>query len=284
MNKNPLTNRNLELTIESYYPSLTKSEKKVADFIIHKGDGILYYSITDFSEEAYVSESTILRFCRRIGMKGYQDFKLTLAKGLAETSDISNEQNDKETDYVDLISGNTIKAIQNMSVLVNREDLEDAVDLIYKAKSVYFFGVGTSGLTALDAKNRFIRVGKTVDGVMDPHIQAMIAATLTEDDVVVGISVSGSTQDTIDSLKIAGKNGAKIIALTYYLRSPITKLADIVLPAGEKESPLEGGSLAAKIAQLYMVDLLCTGMVMKNKDYYLRMNEKTADAVVNKIL
>lgn len=284
MSKKQLKNRNLELTIDSYYPSLTKSEKKVADFIFKKSDDILYYSITDFSEEAFVSESTILRFCRRIGLKGYQDFKLTLAKGLAETDSPSYSSESSTDNYVDIISNNTIKAIQNMSLLVDRDELEQVVDYIDQAKSVYFFGVGTSGLTALDAKNRFIRIGKSVDAIVDPHIQAMVAATLSEDDLVIGISISGSTQDTIDSLEIAKKNGATIVALTYYLRSPITKLADIIVPAGEKESPLEGGSLSAKIAQLYIIDLLCTGLVMKNKDYSLRMKEKTADAVVNKIL
>src|SRR5690625_1442727 len=223
MSKRELENRSIELTIESYYPSLTKSEKKAADFILNKGDNILNYSITDFSEEAHVSESTILRFCRRIGMKGYQDFKLTLAKGLTEPKSSSLTLKGENADYVDLICDNTIKAIQNISVLMNRKELDEAVDLIYKSRNVYFFGVGTSGLTALDAKNRFIRIGKHVDAIVDPHIQAMIAASLTENDLVIGISISGSTQDTIDSLKIARNNGAKVIALTYYLRSPITK-------------------------------------------------------------
>jgi|SRR5690625_2448946 len=284
MSKRELENRSIELTIESYYPSLTKSEKKAADFILNKGDNILNYSITDFSEEAYVSESTILRFCRRIGLKGYQDFKLTLAKGLTESTKSTLQGETKAHDYVDMISNNTIKAIQNMSLLMDRENLQKAVDYIDNAGSIYFFGVGTSGLTALDAKNRFIRIGKKVDAIIDPHIQAMIAATLSEKDVVIGISVSGSTQDTMDSLEIARENGATIIALTYYLRSPITNLSDVILPAGEKESPLEGGSLLAKISQLFVIDLLCTGLVMKNKDYSLRMKEKTADAVVNKIV
>lgn len=279
-----LMNRSVELTIESYYPSLTKSEKRVADFILKKTEAILYYSITDLSEEAYVSEATVLRFCRRIGMKGYQDFKLTLAKGLVETGNQDKSSKNSAHKYVDIICDNTINAVRNMSMLVDRDDLELVVDKIDKAKTIYFFGVGTSGLTALDAKNRFIRIGKKVDAVVDPHIQSMVAATLTEDDLVVGVSISGSNRDTISSLEIAKANGATIIALTYYLRSPITKLADIVLPAGEKESPLEGGSLSAKIAQLYIIDLLCTGLVIKKKDYSLRMEEKTADAVVNKIL
>ncbi|HEU5141316.1 MAG TPA: MurR/RpiR family transcriptional regulator, partial [Bacillales bacterium] len=154
---------------------------------------------------------------------------------------------------------------------------------IDSARSVQFFGVGTSGLTALDAKNRFIRIGRQVDAIVDPHIQSMTAATLTKDDVAIGISVSGSTHDTVNTLKIARDNGAFVIAITYYLRSPITKLADIVLPGGEKESPLEGGSLAAKISQLYVIDLLCTGLALKNIDKSEKMREKTARAVVNKI-
>lgn len=282
MNKMAKKSGNIEISIHSYYPSMTKSEQKVADFVLKNLDRIVYLSVTELSEEADVGETTVLRFCRKIGMKGYQEFKLTLAKDLANRNDDSGQEN-ASTGFMEEICNNTVGSIRNTFSMIDHEDLDTAIKKIDTARSVHFFGVGTSGLTALDAKNRFIRIGKQVDAVTDSHFQSMTAATLTEKDVVVGISVSGSTHDTLNSLKIAKDNGAFIIAITYYLRSPITKLADIVLPGGEKESPLEGGSLAAKISQLYVIDLLCTGLALEHMDESIKMKEKTARSVVNKI-
>jgi len=266
--------------INSYYPSLTKSEKKVADYVLNNLNNVIYFSVTDLSYEAGVGETTVLRFCRKIGMKGYQEFKLTIAQNLSETED-----NDKSesNNLIDTISNNTIKGLEETASMISKDDLNTAIEMIHQAKSIHFFGVGTSGVTALDAKSRFLRIGKQSDAIVDSHLQAMSAATLTKDDVVVAISISGSTRDTLESLEIAKENGAKIIAVTYYTRSPITQFADLVLTGGTKESPLEGGSLIAKISQLFVVDLLCTGLALFEKSHSVKMKEKTAKAVVNKI-
>ncbi|RSK28876.1 MurR/RpiR family transcriptional regulator [Bacillus sp. HMF5848] len=266
--------------INSHYPSLTKSEQKVASVVVEQLEKVLYYSVTDLADVAEVGETTVLRFCRKIGLKGYQEFKLAIAKDL---STMEQEEPDEGTNFISAISNYTKNAIDETMHLINEQVLQQAINVLNEAKSVYFYGVGTSGLTAQDAKYRFIRIGRQVDAIIDPHIQAMTAATLSKGDVVVGLSVSGSTKDTIDSLSIARQNGATVIAITYYARSPITKIADYVLLSGGKESPLEGGSLASKIAQLFVIDLLCTGLALQNKEQAIKMKEKTAQAVVEKI-
>ncbi|MBA2175918.1 MurR/RpiR family transcriptional regulator [Halobacillus locisalis] len=275
-----LLDGNLLSVIRSYYPSLTKSEQKVADMVLEDIESVLYCSVTDLADKAGVGETTALRFCRKLGFKGYQEFKLTLAKTL---SNDSKEDDVSEHGFPHAIAKNTKAVIDESLEMVDEELLNSCIEAIDQTNRLHFYGVGTSGLTALDAKNRLLRIGKHSDALVDPHIQAMDAATLGKGDVVVGISVSGSTKDTLDSLEIAKKNGATIIAITYYARSPITQLADYVLLSGGKESPLEGGSLAAKISQLFIIDLLCTGLALHDKESSLQMKEKTARSVINKI-
>lgn len=274
--KKPITE-----VISSYYPSLTNSERKVATFVLENFDKVIYYSVTDLAEESGVGETTVLRFCRKVGVKGYQEFKLTIAQNLSEND------NDKHTsekgNLVNSISSNTIKAIENTASMITEAELDKAIDMLSRAKSIHFFGVGTSAITAQDAKSRLLRIGIASEAIVDSHLQAMSAAALTEEDVVVGLSLSGSTRDTLELMEIANSTGAKIIAITFYSRSPITHFADLVLLGGAKESPLEGGSLTAKISQLYVVDLLCTGLALFAKDHSLDMKKKTAKAVVNKI-
>lgn len=266
--------------IKSYYPSLTNSEQKVATYVLENLEQVIYYSVTDLAYEAGVGETTVLRFCRKIGLKGYQEFKLRIAQNLSEEK---NDDSDESTNLIELISKNTVKTIENTAAMVSAANLNSAIEMLNEAESINFFGVGTSGLTALDAKNRFLRIGRRTEAIIDPHIQAMTAATLDERDVVIGISMSGSTRDTIETLKIAKNNGAKTIVITYYSRSPITQFADIVLVGGSQESPLEGGSLTAKISQLFIVDLLCTGIALLKKKQSLEMKSRTAKSVVSKI-
>jgi DNA-binding MurR/RpiR family transcriptional regulator len=279
-------NKPIKTYINSCYPSLTKSEQKVADLVLEKMENVMYYSVTDMADMAGVGETTVLRFCRKIGYKAYQEFKLAIAKDQSAVQNDQSENSDehvKQENFISAIAANSISAIQETASMLDEGALEKALELIEKARSVHFFGVGTSGLTALDAKNRFLRIGRRTDAVIDSHIQAMTASTLTSEDVVIGLTVSGSTKDTIDSLKIARENGANIISITYYARSPITKISDVVLLSGGKESPMEGGSLAAKIGQLFVIDLLCTGLALRTKDFSLSMKERTARSVLDKI-
>lgn len=268
--------------IQSCLPSLTKAEKKVASIVLEKTNEVLYYTVTELADESKVGETSVLRFCRKIGFKGYQEFKLSLAKELSNTpkEDLVYDQDD----YIQQLYNNTIKMVHNSKDLLNIAKLEEAIKSIVEAKSIYCFGVGSSGITALDAKNRFLRIGKRVDAISDPHIQSMFAATLGKGDLVIGFSVSGSTIDTNNTLNIAKKNGAKIIAVTNYARSPITQIADIILLTFGKQLPLEGGSLINKISQLLIIDLLCTGLAKYDEEHTQEMLEKTARSVVDRIL
>jgi len=283
MNQPPKIKGHLTGLINSYYPSLTKSEQKVAKKVLNDLEAVLYSSVTDLADQSEVGETTALRFCRKIGFRGYQEFKLAIAKDLSNPTNGNEEAHSQPFSLHESIANHTKDSIDETMQMVDEAILQKIIDLIDQASNVYFFGVGTSGLTALDAKNRFLRIGKKTDAIVDPHIQSMFASTVQEGDVVIGISVSGSTKDTIDSLSLAKENGAQVIAITHYARSPITKLANEVLITGGKESPLEGGSLGAKISQLYLIDLLCTGLALRHKEESLQMKQKTAQSVVDKI-
>ena len=120
-------------------------------------------------------------------------------------------------------------------------------------------------------------------GLVDPHLQAMSAATLGPQDVAVGISHSGSTKDVVDSVSRAKAAGATVICITHHARSPITRVADIKLLTASSESPLGSGAIRSKIAQLHVLDVLFTGVVMRMRERALEYTEKTAEAVLDKL-
>lgn len=271
----------LRAKINSYYPSLTKSEQKVAKQVLDHADEVVFHSITELADVSGVGETTVIRFCRKIGFKGYQEFKLALAQD--QTYKKIEAKEDAAEDFMEAVFKGTMDVLQVSMNLLDKTKLLEAVQLLDEARNVQFFGVGSSGISALDAKNRFLRIGRKSDAIADTHMQAMIAASMGEGDVAVGFSVSGSTKDTNDILLQAKNSGAKVIAITNYAKSPITAIADIVLLTAGKESPLEGGSITAKMSQLFMIELLCEGLALKDPTRARSMREKTARSVIERI-
>ena len=270
--------------IHTYLPSLTRSEQKVAESVLTNTDDLMYYSVTELADFAGVGETTVMRFCRKIGFNGYQDFKLSLAQnvGVRRTDGQDEDEDEDHGDFVKMIYETNVNILKSSMSLLAKENLMQAIEWIDEARHVQFFGVGASGITALDAKNRLLRIGRRSEAVVDSHIQAMMAVSMSEGDVAFGISVSGSTIDTNNMLMKAKENGAKVIAITNYAKSPITAIADIVLLTAGKEMPLEGGSIGAKISQLFIIDLICEGLARRNVVLTKQMKEKTARAVIDR--
>jgi DNA-binding MurR/RpiR family transcriptional regulator len=139
-------------------------------------------------------------------------------------------------------------------------------------------------MTAMEAKNKFMRITNKTECSLDSHLQIMTAALLTEEDVAILISYSGSTKDTIDVAKLAKENGAKIISITRFAKSPLTSYSGITLLCGSNEGPLQGGSLSAKISQLYLLDILYAEYFRRTQKESTLNKESTAKSVIEKML
>jgi DNA-binding MurR/RpiR family transcriptional regulator len=274
------------LKIRSLYSSFSKTEKKVADYIFLNSDKIIYMSITEFAENCEVGETSIIRFCRRIGMKGYQEFKLILARESVNPKENLHARINENDDIVEIINKITsvnIEAIQNTSEVLSVKALQRAVEAMLNCEKIDIYGVGASAFTAGDAKYKFMRIGLNCESFGDPHLQCISAVNLNEKSVAIGISYSGSTRDTVDSLSLAKKAGAFTIAITNYEKSPITKYADAVLLNSAEETPLRSGALTSKIAQLQVLDILYTAVALKMEDKAFKILDKTAEAVLSKL-
>ena len=164
--------------------------------------------------------------------------------------------------------------------LLDFEQLEEAVKAIQQANRVFLFGVGTSGITAEDAKNKLMRIGVQVDATGNNHFMYMQASLLTKKDVAIGLSHSVYSQETTHTMKIAKENGAKTIAITHSLRSPITEYADLVLVNGNKQGKLQGDSIGTKIAQLFVLDLIYALLVQASQESAVKIKQKTLNVIL----
>lgn len=267
---------NYNTLIDSYYPSLSKSEKKVADHIKNQKEKFIYQSIQEVAHDAKVGEATVLRFCRRVGFEGFRDMKLYIAK---ENTPIRLKSKEN---YTDEVVKNFQYTIQETYSAINQENLKEVAELIKKSYRVFLYGIGASSNAVLDMKSRLLRYGKVVYTVTDSHYQMMNSSVLNEEDLVIAFSISGVTQDIIDSVNLAKKNKSKIVAITNHILSPLSSLADICILTAGRESPIDGGSLTGRLSQMLVIDLLCTSYALINEENSEVMREKTANSILKK--
>lgn len=212
-------------------------------------DKLVYMSITELATQLKVAEATVVRFCKKLGYNGFQDFKLNLSKELGTAqSDMSSP--------VERIARQMTDAINATAQGVDYEKCLKIAEKLIGARSIGAFGVGNSAVTAMEISNVLARIGIHVTMTPDPHMQAMIASNMGQDDVVILISVSGSTKDIIDVAEIARKNGVKIVVITCYDHSPLAKYGDYVLLSTRREAAHEGGSVSTIVSISFIVNVL----------------------------
>ncbi len=229
-----------------------------------------------------VGESTVMRFCRAIDYKGYQEFKLRLAQDLVKPIAYIHEKI-KFSDSIAQLAQKTFQAnrsaVENTQKALDPEMIEVAANALAGARRIDTYGAGYSYFTAMDAKLKFTRLGLLAAAYGDAHLQAMAAATLTRQDVAIGVSHSGSIKDVADALSLARKSGAMTIAITNFSPSQFTKVSDVVLLTASPESPLGGEALTSRIAQLCVIDVLSVAVAVAIGEGCLDLIKKTSEAV-----
>ena len=276
--------------IRSSYNQLTKAEKKVADYILAYPKDVLFMSITDLAEACEVGDTSVFRFCKTMELKGYQEFKMMLSLSISEGQEDVDQftgnnisLDDSFGELTKKVLNTNITALTETYALIREDVVNQAIIMLHEARRIFFFGVGASMLTAMKAMNKFLRIENKVFGIQDSHMQAMAAATMSEEDVAVMFSYSGATKDTIHVAEVAKRAGAKIICVTRFVKSPLSAYADITLLSGANEGPLQGGSTSAEISQLFLIDLLYMEYYKRYFNQCSVNNEKTSASVTEKM-
>jgi len=246
-------------------PSLRKSERKVADFVLENLSDVIRLRITDLAAKAAVSEPTVIRFCRAIGCNGFQDFKMTLAQELAASpsfGQITVNDSDTTTDYCLRVFDSTADTIRKVRDQLKVHVITQAVNALSLAKRVEFFGFGASGAVAADAQHKFFRLQLATAAHSDHHIQCMSATSMQEGDVVVAISQSGRTSALLQSLSLVKEAGGTVISISPS-DSPLSEKADIAIEINVEEDTEIYTPLSSRIVHLVVIDVLAIGVAQR---------------------
>ena len=278
---------NVFAKINNEYYQLTGAEKKVGDYVVLHQQKTQYMSISELAEECGVAEATISRFCKRLGYKGYNAFKLAVANSTANRS-LSNPLSgevlpqDSIQDMCQKIYAADMDAAAQTMSLIRPETIRRAADLLLTADKVLCMGQGGSMILAMECAHLFSTARSGFFPVWDSHLQAIAASQLTERDAAIVFSYSGSTRDLPDLLKIVRERGAKSILVTRFPKSPGAMYADVVLQCGSREGPLQLGSVSARIAQLFLIDVLFSELCRRDIEGCKSRRELVADVLSDK--
>ena len=276
--------------INDEYYQLTASEKKTADYVMAHQREAQFMSISELAEASSVAEATVSRFSRRLGYKGFNAFKLALANSAArmrtDANPLSGEvlDDDSLTDVCRKLYAADVSAMTQTLELIKPDDIKAAADLLERAGKVLCMGQGGSMIIASEAAHLFSTASGKFFAVGDSHMQVIAATTMSADDVILFFSYSGATKDMIETLQLARARGAKSILITRFPKSPGAALADVVLQCGANESTLQLGSVAARIAQMYLMDVLFSELCRRDLDNIRQSRSRIAEALADKHL
>ena len=271
--------------LRSIYPSLTKSEKRIADYINANAEQIMEKTIADLAKATDSSEITISRFCKSLGFSGLQSLKIALAREVFGTNE-PPYQDISPADSYELMATkvfrNITEGLSDSLRILDYEAVEKAVKTLIKARKIDIYGFGNSATVCKDIETKFLRFGFCVHSYADAHQQATSAVLLDKNDVVFAVSHTGSTLELLESVKIARKNKAKIIVITSYANSPLAKLADIELNGMGREVHYSSEASASRLIHMAIIDVLYTGIAMKMGDKYRKNLSKMREVIAKK--
>lgn len=259
---------NLLLRIRALLPSLNEQEQKVGQYILSNADEVVHLAIGDLAQRCLASDTTIFRFCRKIGAEGYQDLKIRLAQEMASarttTYAVVNINDSLAGAAHKAITAN-IKALEDTLSQLNLSEIDRAAELLLAARRVDIYGSGGGAISALELQYKLMRVGIRAVPHTNAEMQVVSATLLTPTDVAVAISHSGESQDVLTALKVAEATGAKTIAITNHPASPIALAAQISLHTAAQEAQAYGYPLGARVAQVGLIDVIYTCMAVKRQ-------------------
>ena len=259
-------------SIRNRLDTLSKSEHKVALAVLAKPELTIAENISALARLAQVSEPTVVRFCRTLGLDGWHEFKLKLAQSLAlapKLSDSAMRQDDLMVDLVDKICNRSVNALLDLRSSLNVHRVEQALAVLSRATKIEFYGQGSSGIIAMDAQHKFFRSGVPTVAYSDPHIHSISAALLKPGDVVVAISQRGHNTALLRSVMLAKKSGAAVVVLAPS-GTPLSEAATVPVDIDLAFETDPYTPITARLAYLVVIDILAVGLALQKGPAFRR--------------
>ncbi len=254
--------------IDLHFEELTELEQEIARYFLQAETIQDDLSSQQVTQKLHISQAALTRFAKKCGFTGYREFVFQY-QHQASKPDTHSHKHSPLTKRV--LRSYSIMREQTQD-LIDEEQLERVAQLIDDAERVYFFGTGSSGLIAREMKLRFMRLGVVCEALTDQDGFAWTTSIMDENCLVLGFSLSGTTQSVLDSLLDAKEMGAKTILFTSAPNKNSQAYTETVLVASHSQSSYIQ-RISAQLPMLILIDLIYA--------YFLEINRESKEKIFN---
>jgi DNA-binding MurR/RpiR family transcriptional regulator len=249
--------------LKAQIDGFTPGERKIAEFVLADPEQAYQMSSASLAQATGRSQSGVVKFCQKLGFRGYQEFKLAVSQATAQTWHVPTgvvhgtiDASDSFATTIQKLVGSKIHSVQQTLSVNSEHAVRRALDAISAARRLQLVGVGASSLVARDFGYKLQKLGLSVLFDADSHIQIANATTLGPKDVVIALSYSGASLETLRIAEQAHAKGAAVISLTGARPNPLSSLADMQLFIVADEEKARSSAITSRDAQLALADLL----------------------------
>ncbi|MCG8484455.1 MAG: MurR/RpiR family transcriptional regulator [Clostridia bacterium] len=243
-----MSHLNFKNRLQYYGMQLSKSEQKIADFIIKHHKEVVLYSSDDLAQKNGTSKSTISRFCKKLGYRNYNEF-LTLLSSENEPQPLIDDPVQKIMHYCNQV-------YLSSSELIDINVLNQFIHQIKSANQILICGIGSSGLTAIELSMRLVHMGLVAKAITDSHLMKAQTQRFSSKDLLIAISTSGTTQEVIEACNIAKEIGTPICAITKTNYTPLTNLSETTIFVSDVSQINDPQFINSQLSFLYLIDIL----------------------------
>ncbi len=274
--------------IDARLTQLSDSERKVAEYVVREPKKTLHFNVSELARQSGSSQAAVVRFCKRIGLGSFNNFKLRLAKDVFRDDDerfipdLDLESEAAPENVIQDVIQRSLRGLHHLGSILAPARVEAAADAILGASMTALFGVGASGVVAYDFFQKLIRLGLPSTYTLDTDLQVTTASGLKPTDAAFIVSYSGENAAMCEAARQARARGAKVISLTMDGPNTVRSLADIDLVVPASERLYRQGAATSRLTQLTVIDILYSIIVSRNLDSSIAAIERTMHATHRK--
>lgn len=268
------------------YENLFEAEKKVADYVLNNQEKVIDMTVSELSFQSNVSEATIIRFCKKSDFKGFHHMKIQLAKEIVNSED-KNISNDLDINNIGQslqnILANKIEELRQTISMMNEDTLKKILDAIKNARIVQFAALGNSIPITLDGAYKFNQIGIASVSSTIWENQLAFVYTLTEKDVVIAVSNSGSSKRLLTLIDVANGKQATTICITSHEKSPLANKCKYQINTAVREKLFFDEFSFTRIPSMVVIETLFLLLAVEKRDAYSWISEHEESMADDKV-
>lgn len=269
--------------------TMTSADRQIAQYIVDNPEAMLKLSSAALAEATGRSQSSVVKFSQKLGYSGYQQLKLAVNKAKAQEwqapAGVIHGTIDASDTYMTIVQkliGSKLLSMRETSAANGEQTIDEALDAMVNARRIQLAGVGASSLVAKDFSYKLLKLGRVVLLDSDTHIQVANTSTLNGSDLLIALSYSGRSLETLRIAELAKARGAQIISITGLQPNPLLDLADIRLYTVADEERVRSSAITSRDAQLMLIDMLFILLLRRQGDAYDHIHRSEAAVTVLK--